>query len=215
MTGNQLKVFVVDDHELFRSGIVALLRRQGIEVVGEAGLAEEAISQATKLRPDVVLMDLNMPGMSGIEATQRLNTAAPHVRVVVLTVAADECHIMDALLAGACGYLLKDAPIEQIIYGIEAAARGESMMSPRITSELVRRVRRPAEGVSEPHGAELTNRELEVLQLLTTGMDNPGIARALYVSHCTVKSHVANLLDKLRVENRVQAAVLAVRTGLV
>jgi DNA-binding NarL/FixJ family response regulator len=156
-----------------------------------------------------------MPGMSGIEATQRLTASAPLVRVVVLTVLADERYVLDALLAGACGYVLKDAPITQIVEGIRAAARGESLISPRVASRLVRRLREPNEPGPALSGAELTARESEVLELLARGMDNPEIARTLYLSQHTVKNHVSSILVKLQVENRIQAAVRAVRGGLV
>jgi NarL family two-component system response regulator LiaR len=215
LRGNRLKVVVVDDHELFRGGIVGLLAERGIEVVGEAGLGAEGIRLASELQPDVVLMDLSMPGMSGVEATQRLSAAAPLVRVLVLTVMADDRYVIDALLAGAVGYLLKDAPIDQIVDGIIAAANGESLISPRIATQLVRRVREPAEAGPALSGAELTRRELEVLELLSRGMDNPEIARALFLSQHTVKNHVSSILVKLQVENRIQAAVRAVRSGLV
>ena len=122
MSRDHPTVLVVDDQELFRSGIIQLLEERGIRVIGEAGLAADAIRQASELHPDVVLMDLNMPGMSGVEATQRLTADAPLTRVLVLTVAADGRHVMDALLAGACGYLLKDTPIAEIVEGIRAAA---------------------------------------------------------------------------------------------
>jgi DNA-binding NarL/FixJ family response regulator len=178
-------------------------------------MAVDAIRQACELRPDVVLMDLNMPGMSGVEATQRLAAAAPHVRVLVLTVAADERHVMNALLAGACGYLLKEAPIAHIIDGIKAAARGESMISPRIANRLIRRLREPSDREAALSGTELTSREHEVLGLLARGMGNPEIARALYLSEHTVKNHVSSILAKLQVENRIQAAVRAVRAGIV
>ncbi len=208
-------MIVVDDHELFRGGLVALLEERGIRVLGDTGLAAEAIELATELTPDVVLMDLSMPGMSGIEATQRLTTAAPLVRVVVLTVAADDQHVTDALLAGACGYLLKDAPIEQIIEAIAAAARGESLISPRIATRLVRAIREPSEIEPGLSGAPLTPREGEILELVARGMDNPEIAEALNLSPHTVKNHVSSILVKLQVENRIQAAVRAVRGGLV
>jgi DNA-binding NarL/FixJ family response regulator len=165
--------------------------------------------------PDVVLMDLSMPGMSGVEATQRLVAGSPRTRVLVLTVLADEGHVIDALLAGACGYLLKDAPIDRIVDGIRAAAAGESLISPRVAGQLVRRVRQPAESEPALSGADLTPRELEVLELLAKGLDNPEIASALFLSQHTVKNHVSSILAKLQVENRIQAAVRAVRSGLV
>jgi DNA-binding NarL/FixJ family response regulator len=215
MHGEGIRVVVVDDHELFRGGLVQLLEERGVDVVGDAPLAAGAIQLTCELSPDVVLMDLNMPGMSGIEATQRLSAAAPLVRVLMLTVVADERNVTEALLAGACGYLVKDAPIDQIIEGIKAAARGESLISPRIAIQLVRRIRRPAQIDTELPGFELTPREFEILELMARGMDNPEIARTLFLSQHTVKNHVSSILVKLQVENRIQAAVRAVRRGMV
>jgi DNA-binding NarL/FixJ family response regulator len=209
------KVIVVDDHELFRGGVIGLLQERGIEVAGEAGLAADGIRQAAAIGPCVVLMDLNLPGMSGVEATQRLTAVAPLARVLVLTVFLDDQHVIDALLAGACGYVLKDAPIEQIIDGIRAAARGESSISPRVASRLIHRLREPCDIEPSAMEASLTRRELEVLGLLTRGLDNSEIAQALYLSQHTVKNHVSTILMKLQVENRIQAAVRAVRGGLV
>jgi DNA-binding NarL/FixJ family response regulator len=214
-TRNDLKVLVVDDHELFRRGIIGLLEERGIHVAGEAPLAADAIRQAPELGAAVVLMDLSMPGMSGVEATQRLTTAAPLARVLVLTMMTDDEYVMNALLAGACGYLLKDASIDQIVEGIHAAARGESVISPRIASRLVRRLREPREIEPGLSGADMTTRELEVLELLARGLGNVEIAKALYLSQHTVKNHVSNILIKLQVENRIQAAVRAVRGSLV
>jgi DNA-binding NarL/FixJ family response regulator len=213
--GAGLKVIVVDDHELFRRGLIDLLEERGIQVVGEAPLAREAIRQASELGPAVVLMDLSMPGMSGIEAIQRLTAVAPQAHVLVLTMMTDDQHVMSALLAGASGYLLKDASIDQIVEGIRAAARGESSISPRIASRLIRRLREPEAIEPGLSGSDLTPRELEVLELLTRGLDNAEIAQALYLSQHTVKNHVSNVLIKLQVENRIQAAVRAVRGGLV
>jgi DNA-binding NarL/FixJ family response regulator len=213
--GNGIKVIVVDDHELFRGGLIGLLEERGIEVAGEAALAADGIRQASELGPGVVLMDLSMPGMSGVEATQRLTAAAPLARVLVLTMMTDDEYVMNALLAGACGYLLKDSPIDQIVEGIRAAARGESVISPRIASRLVRRLREPQEIEPGLSGADMTPRELEVLELLARGLDNSEIAQALYISQHTVKNHVSSILIKLQVENRIQAAVRAVRGGLV
>ena len=215
MTGKALKVLVVDDHELFRRGIIGLLEERGIQVAGEAALAADAIRQAPDLGPVVVLMDLSMPGMSGVEATQRLTTAAPQARVLVLTMMTDDEYVMNALLAGACGYLLKDASIDQIVEGIHAAARRESVISPRIASRLVRRLREPQEMEPGVSVADMTARELEVLDLLARGLGNLEIAQALFLSQHTVKNHVSSILLKLQVENRIQAAVRAVRGGLV
>jgi DNA-binding NarL/FixJ family response regulator len=214
MPERPLKVIVVDDHDLFRKNLVELLTERGIEVVGAASRAPEGIRQASELQPDVVLMDLSMPGMSGIEATQRLAAAAPLTRVLVVTVVADDRYVLDALLAGACGYLLKEASIEEIVAGVKAAAEGEAMISPRVAGRLVARLREtdatPAVG-----GSELTTREHEVLELLAHGLDNAQIAQRLDLSQHTVKNYVSSILVKLQVENRIQAAVRAVRGGMV
>ena len=205
---------MVDDHEMFRRGLVGLLEERGIQVFGEATLAADAIEQATEMGPGVVLMDLTLPGMSGIEATQRLTAVAPLARVLVLTVSADDQHVMDALLAGACGYLLKDSTVDQIVEGIRAAERGESSISPSIAARLIRRLREPQEIEPPNAGPELTPRELEVLHLVARGLDNSQIARALFLSQHTIKNHVSSILIKLQVENRIQAAVRAVRSGM-
>ncbi len=206
---------MVDDHELFRRGLIGLLEERGIEVAGEAALAADAIRLAADIGQCVVLMDLSMPGMSGIEAMQRLAAAAPLARPLALTVLADDQHVIEALLAGACGYVVKDATIDEIIQGIRAASRGESMISPRIASRLVHRLREPETVDATLTGGELTPRELEVLELLARGLDNSEIARVLYLSQHTIKNHVSSILIKLQVENRVQAAVRAVRAGMV
>lgn len=209
------RVIVVDDHELFRGGLVGLLEEHRIEVVAEAALAGEALARVYECGPDVVLMDLSLPDMSGIEATRRLAIEAPSVRVVVLTVMADERHLIDALMAGASGYVLKDAPIDQIVAGIRAALRGESVISPRVAQRLVRRLREPGETELEPPTPDLTDRELQVLKLLVLGTDNQQIASALFLSEHTIKSYVSSILVKLEVDNRLQAAVRAVRSRVV
>lgn len=206
---------MVDDHELFRTGLAGLLEERGIEVVADVGMARDALALVPEKDPDVILIDLNMPGMSGIEAIQRLTAMAPSKAIIVLTVMADEDSVMDALLAGAWGYVLKDQPIDQIVESVRAAARGESPISPRVAARLVRRVREPDDTAPPGRDPELTSRELEVLQLVTRGSDNREIANTLFLSEHTVKNHVSNILLKLRVENRIQAAVRAVRGRLV
>ena len=195
--------------------MIGLLEERGIEVVGEAALAADAIRLAAEIGQCVVLMDLSMPGMSGIEAVQRLAAAAPLARALALTVLADDQHVIEALLAGACGYVVKDATIDEIVEGVRAASRGEAMISPRIASRLVHRLREPETVEARLTGGDLTPRELEVLELLARGLDNSEIAGVLYLSQHTVKNHVSSILIKLQVENRVQAAVRAVRSGMV
>jgi DNA-binding NarL/FixJ family response regulator len=213
MPDRPLKVIVVDDHDGFRKNLVALLIERGIEVIGETARAPEGIRQASELQPDAVLMDLVMPGMSGIEATQRLAAAAPLTRVLVLTVVAEDRYVLDALLAGACGYLLKGASIEEIVAGLKAAVEGEAIISPRVAGRLVARLRE-GDATLPLDGSELTTREREVLELLAEGLDNAGISQRLGLSQHTVKNYVSSILVKLQVANRTQAAVRAVRGGM-
>lgn len=205
-----VRIVLVDDHELFRSGLAKMLTDRGIDVVGTAASGEAALAIAARAQPDVVLMDLSLPGMSGIEATSRLAHSHPQIAVVVLTVMTDESDLIDAILAGASGYLLKDASLDEIIAGVESAARGESIIAPQLTGKLLRRIRSGRGEIGAPR-PQLTEREREVLALMIEGRDNAAIAQRLYISQSTVKHHVAAILDKLGVDNRVQAAVRAVR----
>jgi DNA-binding NarL/FixJ family response regulator len=213
---DDIRVLVVDDHDLFRTGLRNLLEEQGVNVVGEAENGETAIRLAADLAPDVVIMDLNMPGAGGVETTRRLSSLAPLSRVVVLTISADDEDVMNAVMAGACGYLLKDASIQELIAGIRAASEGESLISPQIAAKVLQRLRAQSKDVdaAETIRAELSDRELQVLKLIANGKDNAHIARELFISPKTVKNHVANILDKLSIENRIQAAVFAVRVGI-
>jgi DNA-binding NarL/FixJ family response regulator len=212
-----LRVLLVDDHDLFRTGLRNLLEEQSVQVVGEAADGAQAIRMVRELAPDVVVMDLNMPGISGVEATRQVTTLAPLTRVVVLTISDQDDDVMNAILAGACGYLMKDSSIQDLMQGISAAAVGESLISPHIASKVLQRVR--ATGTSEADAAliraELSDRELEVLKLIANGKDNAHIAAELHISPKTVKNHISNILMKLQIENRIQAAVYAVRRGLV
>jgi DNA-binding NarL/FixJ family response regulator len=213
---NAPRVVLVDDHDLFRSGLRTLLEDQGVQVVAEAATGREALRQVRELAPEVVLMDLSMPDMGGVEATREIARIAPLTRVVVLTISDRDGDILDAILAGACGYLLKDSTIEDLMRGISAAAVGESLISPQIASKVLRELRaaRPATRASD-RLPELTDRELEVLRLIANGKDNTQIAAELHISAKTVKNHISNILMKLQIENRIQAAVYAVRRGLV
>jgi len=214
---DELRVLVVDDHDLFRTGLRNLLEEQSVNVVGEAENGEAAIRLASDLAPDVVIMDLNMPGAGGVETTRRLASLAPLSRVVVLTISADDDDVMNAVMAGACGYLLKDSSIQELIAGIRAAAAGESLISPQIAAKLLQRLRSQSKDAdaAETIRAELSDRELEVLKLIANGKDNAQIARDLFISPKTVKNHISNILMKLQIDNRIQAAVYAVRSGIV
>jgi DNA-binding NarL/FixJ family response regulator len=209
------RVVLVDDHALFRAGLRDLLEEHGMEVAGEAADGEEAVGLAATEVPDVVVMDIHMPGMSGVEATRRLREACPHTRVLMLTISADEAQVSEAVLAGARGYLLKDASPDEIVAGVRAAASGESLLSPRIAADLLERLRGEAVPTGAGERVELTPRERDVLQLMAAGKENPEIAAELFISSETVKNHVSNILAKLEVQNRIQAAVYAVRRRLI
>ena len=214
---DSLRVLIVDDHDLFRTGLRNLLEEEGVVIVGEAGTGAEAVRIVRELAPDVVVMDLNMPGMGGVDATRHITEAAPLTRVVMLTISDEDSDVMDAILAGACGYLLKDASIQDLVTGIRAAARGESLISPHIAAKVLQRVRATSAQpeIAEIIHAELSDREIEVLKLIANGKDNALIAAELHISPKTVKNHISNILMKLQIDNRIQAAVYAVRSGIV
>ena len=212
-----IDVVLVDDHDLFRGGLRDILEDQGVKVVGEADNGARGAELVAELAPDVVVMDLNMPGMGGVEATRRISASTPATRVLVLTISSDDDSIMQAMMAGASGYMLKDASVEELTSGIRAAAAGESSISPRIASKLLAWLRhgqaeRPAPGAVT---AGLSDREVEVLRLLAAGKGNAEIAAELFISPKTVKNHIASILVKLQIENRIQAAVYAVKAGIV
>ena len=212
-----LRVLLVDDHDLFRTGLRNLLEERGLHVVGEAATGAEAVRAVRELAPDVVVMDLNMPGMSGVEATRQITGLSPLTRVVVLTISDQDGDVLNAILAGACGYLLKDASIDELLRGIEAAAAGDSLISPAIATKVLQRVRAASAepSIEETIRSELSDREIEVLKLIANGKDNAQIAAELHISPKTVKNHISNILMKLQIENRIQAAVYAVRSGIV
>lgn len=208
----EIRVVVVDDHELFRRGLRRSLEEQGLRVIGEAADGEEALGLVGHTMPDVVVMDFHMPRMSGVDAVRRLAVSAPTVKVLMLTISGDEESVTEAIQAGARGYLLKQATIEEIAAGVRAAAAGEALISPRIAAQLLERMRRPVPGA--PARPRLTEREVEVLRLVAEGRDNQEIAAELTISPRTAKNHVASILAKLGLDNRIQAAVYAVRKGL-
>ncbi len=217
MTSAPIRVLLIDDHTLFRSGVRALLARQAdIDVVGEADNGHEGIKLATALRPDVVLLDLNMPGLSGVETLHLLLQDCAGLAVVMLTVSEDAHDLAQALRAGARGYLLKNINAEFLIQAIGRAAAGESVMSEAMTTKLMEQFRlggSPAVALPS-EGDRLTPREREILTFLARGDSNKEIARSLALAESTVKIHVQNILKKLNLSSRVQAAVFAVEHGL-
>lgn len=207
-----IRVVIADDHPIVREGLRTYLgTRDGIEVVGEAADGEQAVARVARLRPDVVLLDLVMPVLGGVAALERILARDPDARVIVLTSFAAEDQMLPALRAGAAGYLLKDTDPAELERAVRAAAAGESLLSPVVAERLLREVRRGSSG--DPLAA-LTPREREVLGLLARGLSNRQIAAELVVAEKTVKTHVGNILAKLAVSDRTQAALLAVRAGL-
>ena len=212
---SRLRVVIADDQPMMRAGFKAVLEATGsIEVVAEAATGEEAVAAAEAHHPDVVLMDIRMPGMDGIEATRRL----PRQRVLILTTFGLDEYIIEALRAGASGFLLKDAPTREVVEAVRAVAAGDAVLAPAVTRQLLDQVGRrlPAAVSRTPDGlGELTDREQEVLRMLAVGMSNAEIATALVVSEPTVKTHVSNLLGKLGLRDRVQAVIYAYESGLI
>ena len=210
-----ITVLLVDDHELVRRGVRAFLETQeGITVVAEAGDGEEAVRLAAEHAPDVALMDLIMPGMDGVEATRRLVARSPRTNVVMLTSYHDDEHIFPAIRAGALSYVLKEVGPDELAEAVRKAADGEAVLHPRVAARVVRELhgaRRDETNVFQ----ELSDRELEVLKLIAEGLSNHEISSRLYVSEKTVKSHVSNILGKLHLADRTQAAVYAWRQGVV
>ncbi len=210
-----IRVLLVDDHAVVRKGLCALLERElGIEVVGEAENGEQAVRLVERLRPDVVLMDLEMPVLDGTEATRRIGGRDPGARIVVLTSHAAEEDVFPALKAGAQGYLLKHSPPEDVLRAIRRAHEGETVLHPTIARMMLQDLRRPPRPQQPPTTDPLSERELEVLRLLARGMSNQEIADTLVVGEATVRSHVSAILRKLQLASRTQAALYALREGL-
>jgi DNA-binding NarL/FixJ family response regulator len=214
-----LGVLIADDQALMRAGFRMILETEpDLEVVGEATTGTEAVAEAGRLRPDVVLMDVRMPEMDGIEATRRLLDGNGDTKVVMLTTFDMDEYVYEALRAGASGFLVKDVPPEQLIAGIRSVASGDALLAPTVTQRLIQEfVRRPPEGIRTPSPqlSQLTAREVEVLRMMARGLSNGEIASELFVSETTVKTHVAHLLSKLGVRDRVQAVVFAYESGVV
>jgi len=212
-----IRVLVADDQALMRTGFRMILDAQeGIEVVGEAIDGEDAIRQYARLRPDVVVMDVRMPTMDGIRATERLTATDPPARVLILTTFDLDEYVYEALRAGASGFLLKDRPSEELVAAVRVVAAGEALLAPSVTRRLIEEFARRPVAAGPPRGLdELTEREREVLVLMAQGLSNAEIAGALHVAQTTVKTHVGRVLQKLRLRDRAQAVVLAYESGLV
>ncbi len=212
---NPISIIIVDDHEVVRNGIRAYLETQPFfSVVGEAASGKEAIDLVSELIPDVVLMDLIMPGMDGIETTRRIKKISPRTQVVVLTSYHEDIHIFPALKAGATSYILKDMKMEKLVEALNRAVQGEVTLHPRVASRVLQNIR--GEYADEPQlFTELTERELDVLKLIANGLTNNQIAESLTISENTVKGHVSNILSKLHLMDRTQAAVYAWQKGIV
>jgi len=210
-----IRVLLADDQSLVRAGFRMILKAEpGVEVVGEASDGSEAVALAQALAPDVVLMDVRMPGMDGIEATRRVVDGDVAPRVLVLTTFDLDEYVYEALRAGASGFLLKDAPEEQLVAGIHIVAGGGSLFAPTVTRRLIERFAGSRPSALPPSLEELTPRELEVLRLVARGLSNAEIATTLVLSEHTVKTHVAHILRKLDLRDRVQAVVVAYETGI-
>ena len=216
--GGNIRVLVADDHALFRRGLEMVLESEpDIEVVGEANDGQEAVRQAIELMPDIVLMDVRMPGGGGIEACQAIKEAAPHLKILMLTISDEEDDLYEAIKAGASGYLLKEISIEEVADAIRSVQAGQSLISPSMASKLLNEfasmAKKEEEKVSAPR-PRLTEREMEVLTLVAQGLNNRDIAKELFISENTVKNHVRNILEKLHLHSRMEAVVYAVREKL-
>jgi NarL family two-component system response regulator LiaR len=210
---NQIRVLIAEDHAVVRGGLRALLATEpDMEVIGEAADGVEAVAKARAMKPDVILMDLMMPRKSGTEAIEEIKQVDPDARVLVLTSFAEDEQVFPAIRAGAQGYLLKDSTPQELLDAIRRVYRGEASLHPKIAHKLMRELNRPA--TQPPTEEPLTERELEVLSLVAQGLSNQAIADRLVVSERTVRTHVSNILDKLHLANRTQAALYALREGL-
>jgi len=213
MTTKPIRILIADDHAIVRKGLRALMEtRDDIDVVGEAADGEEAIAQAKTLVPDVVLLDLIMPRKDGIETIRQIKQEQPDARILVLTSFAEDDKVLAAIKAGALGYLLKDSMPQDLVKAIHAVHRGEPSLDPAIALQVIREMNQPTD--LPPAAEPLTERELEVLKLVAQGFSNQDIARQLSINERTVGTHVSNILSKLHLANRTQAALYALREGL-
>jgi NarL family two-component system response regulator LiaR len=210
-----ITVLIVDDHEVVRQGVRAFLDAQAeLSVVGEAGSGSEAVKLAEEIIPDVVLMDLIMPGMDGVEASRRIKNLSPRTQIVILTSYHDDEHIFPALQAGAISYVLKDVKMDELVDAVKRAAVGEATLHPRVAARIIQELHGTASEEINPF-TELTDREMETLRLIAKGLSNSDIATEMVISEHTVKGHVSNILSKLHLADRTQAAVYAWRKGVV
>ncbi len=209
-----ITILLVDDHTIVRQGVRAFLEAQSdMQIVGEAASGEEAVQLVRKLTPDVVLMDLIMPGMSGIQATRQIKQVSPRTQVIVLTSFGDDENIFPALRAGALSYILKDIRPGELIDIVRKAAQGDAVLHSQVVSRVIQQVRAARREIPAPF-TQLTERELDILRLIAEGQSNAAIAEKLVLSEKTVKGHITNILSKLQVEDRTQAAILAWQQGL-
>jgi NarL family two-component system response regulator LiaR len=215
MKHHRTSILIVDDHEVVRNGIRAYLETlSDFQVVGEASSGEEALSMVSELIPDIVLLDLIMPGMDGIETTRRVKRISPRTQVVVLTSYHEDVHIFPALKAGAISYILKDMKMEKLVDVLNRAVQGEVTLHPRVAARVLQNIRGEG-GEEQPLFTELTERETDVLKLIASGLTNSQIAEKLVISENTVKGHVSNILSKLHLADRTQVAVYAWQQGIV
>lgn len=210
---SNIRLMLADDHRMLREGLRRSMTERGFQVVGEARDGAEAVELAAALRPDVILMDVTMPEMDGVEATRQIKARYPEIRIVMLTMHADQDVLAEAIRAGANGYLVKDCSTDEISSAIEAVAGGETALSPRLAASMLAEVRRGDVG-GEPDRV-ITRREEEVLQLIANGCSTPEVAEQLYISQKTVKNHLASIYQKLDARDRTQAVLAAVRMGIV
>ena len=206
------RILIADDHPMFRDGLSGLLDSRGFDVVGDATTGRDAVALARQLQPDIIIMDLHMPDLGGVDATAQITAAVPHTAVLVLTMFDDDISLAAALRAGARGYLLKGADQDEIIRAIDAVMRGGAIFSSSVGDKILRHYSQPSQDI-HPF-PDLTDRERQVLQQLVTGASNADIARALYLSPKTVRNHVSNILTKLQVTDRTQAALVAREAGI-
>ena len=210
-----IRLMLVDDHRMLREGLRRSLEEEGFYVVGEAADGEAAVRLVPAAKPDVILMDVSMPDMDGVEATKRILQNSPEQRVVMLTMHADKDLIDQAIKAGAVGYLTKDCSIDEVIDAVRMAANGETALSPALAKTMLTEVRKIDEKAAREEDRLVTKREEEVLQLIADGCSTPEVAQKLYISQTTVKNHLASIYEKLNARDRTQAVLLAVRMGIV